>query len=55
MLQKKCAVYRSTKNGIQNIQGNNRVLLYIDKKGIIARRITSGQLFMKEDKEESEY
>ncbi|QPW51910.1 hypothetical protein G9298_30230 (plasmid) [Bacillus thuringiensis] len=55
MLQeKKCAAYRSTKTDIQNIQENDRVLLYTNKKGIIARGIASGQLFMKEDNGEPE-
>ncbi|MCU5584693.1 hypothetical protein OCF65_30625 [Bacillus toyonensis] len=50
MLQeKKCAAYRSTKTDIQNIQENDRILLYTNKKGIIARGIASGQLLMKED------
>ncbi|EEL40328.1 hypothetical protein bcere0020_22680 [Bacillus cereus Rock3-29] len=47
--EKKCAAYRSTKTDIQNIQENDRVLLYTNKKGIIARGIASGKLFMKED------
>ncbi|HDR6309447.1 TPA: hypothetical protein QCU60_001269 [Bacillus cereus] len=50
MLQEeKCAAYRSTKTDIQNIQKNDKVLLYTNKKGIIARGIASGQLFMKDD------
>ncbi|PHB40555.1 hypothetical protein [Bacillus wiedmannii] len=47
--EKKCAAYRSTKTDIQNIQKNDRVLLYTNKKGIIARGVASGALFMKED------
>ncbi|MEM5644044.1 hypothetical protein AAHB52_30045 [Bacillus toyonensis] len=46
--EKKCAAYRSTKTDIQNIQENDRVLLYTNKRNY-CKGIASGKLFMKED------
>lgn len=53
----KCAAYRSTKTVIEDIKIGDLVLLYGNKKGIIARGIADGVVRKKEDKgeEDAEY
>lgn len=52
--EKKCSAYRSTKFEIENIQSNDLVLLYTNKKGIVARGIASGVVNTQEDNGEPE-
>lgn len=52
--EQKCAAYRSTKTEIEHLQVGDRILLYSNQKGIIAKGIASGQLHKKEDNGELE-
>ena len=47
--EKKCAAYRSTKHKIEEIQAGDKVLLYSNEVGVIARGIASGELKIQED------
>lgn len=47
--EQKCAAYRSTKKEIELIEYDDKVLLYSNKKGIIARGIASGKVYKKDD------
>ncbi|QOV10431.1 hypothetical protein [Viridibacillus arvi] len=50
--EQKCAAYRTTKGTIEHIQKDDKVLLYSNLSGIIARGIADGELKKKEDKGE---
>jgi len=47
--EQKCAAYRSTKGEIGYIQKGDKVLLYSNRSGIVARGIADGEVKMKED------
>ena len=47
--EQKCAAYRSTKEDIVHIQKGDKVLLYSNNNGIIARGIADGEVMKKED------
>lgn len=50
--EQKCAAYRSTKEVIENIRNGDKVLLYSNSSGIVARGIADGDVKMKEDRGE---
>lgn len=50
----KCAAYRSTKGEIEFIQKDDKVLLYSNERGIIARGTADGNVKKKEDRGESD-
>ncbi|WP_129727920.1 hypothetical protein [Ectobacillus funiculus] len=52
--ERKCAAYRSTKHEIEGIQTGDKVLLYSNEIGIIARGIADGRVQKKEDNGEVE-
>jgi hypothetical protein len=47
--EQKCAAYRTTKGEITEINKDDKVLLYSNEVGIIARGIADGQVNMKAD------
>lgn len=55
--EQKCAAYRLTRKEIEQIQKGDRVLLYSNEVGIIARGVADGVLQKKEDcgEEDAEY
>lgn len=50
--EQKCAAYRSTKQVIEEIQKGDKVLLYSNDKGIIARGTATGRVMKQVDKGE---
>ena len=50
--EQKCAAYRSTKSEINGIKKGDKVLLYSNQKGIIARGVADGLVKKKEDRGE---
>ncbi|WP_397539816.1 hypothetical protein [Rummeliibacillus pycnus] len=50
--EQKCAAYRSTKREIESIHKGDKVLLYSNKIGIIARGVADGKVKKKEDRGE---
>ncbi|WP_017381807.1 hypothetical protein [Paenisporosarcina sp. TG-14] len=49
IVEQKCAAYRSTKKEIKYIQKEDKVLLYSNGIGVIARGIADGEVNKKED------
>lgn len=50
--EQKCAAYRDTKREIEKIDKGDKVLLYSNGKGIIARGIAEGKVKKKDDRGE---
>ncbi|RFU61112.1 hypothetical protein [Peribacillus glennii] len=52
--EQKCAAYRSTKTHIESILPEDKVLLYCNGKGIVARGVADGRVKKKADNGEND-